>query len=121
MFFRNLTFVRFPASLAKAFAELDARLEDHRLKPVGPSELITRGFVSPFGRDEPAMSLRLEDAIWITLGGEERLLPSAVINDELAKRIEAMEEKDGRKLGGRARKRLKELLAASLPLFKVDL
>ena len=114
MFFRNLTFFRFPASLAKAFAEIDARLEECRLKPVGPSELVTRGFVSPFGRDEPAMSHRVNDALWITLGGEERLLPAAVINDELGKRIEAMEEKEGRKLGGRARKRLKEDLVMEL-------
>ena len=75
MFFRNLTFFRFPASLAKNLAELDARLEDHRLKPVGPSELITRGFVSPFGRDQPAMSLRLNDAIWITLAAKSASCP----------------------------------------------
>jgi len=114
MFFRNLTFFRFPASLAKAFAELDARLEDCRLKPVGPSELMSRGFVSPFGRDEPAMSHRVFDAIWITLGGEDRLLPSSVVNDELGKRLAAMEEKEGRKLGGRARKRVKEDLVMEL-------
>lgn len=114
MFFRNLTFFRFPTSLAKAFAELDARLEDCRLKPVGPSELMSRGFVSPFGRDEPAMSHRVFDAIWITLGGEDRLLPSSVVNDELGKRIAAMEEKEGRKLGGRARKRVKEDLVMEL-------
>jgi recombination associated protein RdgC len=114
MFFRNLTFFRFPASLAKAFAELDARLEDHRLKPVGPSELMSRGFVSPFGRDEPAMSHRVFDAIWITLGGEDRLLPASVVNDELGKRLSAMEEKEGRKLGGRARKRVKEDLVMEL-------
>jgi recombination associated protein RdgC len=114
MFFRNLTFFRFPTSLAKAFAELDARLEDCRLKPVGPSELMSRGFVSPFGRDEPAMSHRVFDAIWITLGGEDRLLPSSVVNDELGKRLAAMEEKEGRKLGGRARKRVKEDLVMEL-------
>jgi len=114
MFFRNLTFFRFPASLAKTFAELDARLEDCRLKPVGPSELMSRGFVSPFGRDEPAMSHRVFDAIWITLGGEDRLLPSSVVNDELGKRLAAMEEKEGRKLGGRARKRVKEDLVMEL-------
>ena len=56
MFFRNLTFFRFPASLAPVFADLDARLEEARLRPVGPSELSTRGFVSPFGRDEPALN-----------------------------------------------------------------
>jgi recombination associated protein RdgC len=114
MFFRNLTFFRFPASLAKSFDQLDARLEECRLKPVGPSELASRGFVSPFGRDEPAMSHRIGDAVWITLGGEERLLPSAVVNELLGRKIAEVEEKEGRKLGGRARKRLKEDLVMEL-------
>jgi recombination associated protein RdgC len=114
MFFRNLTFFRFPVGFAPAFAELDARLEECRLKPVGPSELASRGFVSPFGRDEPAMSHRVGDALWITLGGEERLLPAAVVNELLGRKIAEIEEKEGRKLGGRARKRLKEDLVMEL-------
>ena len=114
MFFRNLTFFRFSPALASVFAEIDARLEDARLRPVGPSELSTRGFVSPFGRDEPALSHRVGDALWITLGGEERLLPSAVVNDALGRRIAELEEKEGRKLGGRARKRLKEDLVLEM-------
>ena len=114
MFFRNLTFFRFPTSLAPVFADLDARLEEARLRPVGPSELSTRGFVSPFGRDEPALSHRVGDALWITLGGEERLLPSAVVNDALGRKITELEEKEGRKLGGRARKRLKEDLVLEM-------
>lgn len=114
MFFRNLTFFRFPGRLAKTLDELDARLEDCRLKPVGPSELMSRGFVSPFGRDEPALSHRVGDGIWITLGGEDRLLPAAVVNDALARKLAEVEEKEGRRLGGRARKRLKEDLVMEL-------
>jgi recombination associated protein RdgC len=36
------------------------------------------------------------------------LLPAAVVNDEVAKKLAALEQREGRKLGGRARKRLKE-------------
>ena len=108
MFFRNLTFFRFPTTLAKTLDDLDARLEECKLKPVGPSELMSRGFISPFGRDGATMSHRVGDAIWITLGGEDRLLPSAVINDQLGRKLAEIEEKEGRRLGGRARKRLKE-------------
>ena len=114
MFFRNLTFFRFPATLAKTLTDLDERLEECRLKPVGPSELMSRGFVSPFGRDEAAMSHRVGDGIWITLGGEDRLLPSAVVNDQLGRKIAEIEEKEGRRLGGRARKRMKEDIVMEL-------
>ncbi|MBB5014142.1 recombination-associated protein RdgC [Rehaibacterium terrae] len=116
MFFRNLTFFRFPPSLAKALDELDARLEDCRLKPVGPLEMSSRGFVSPFGRDEPALTHRVGDCIWLTVGGEDKILPAAVVNDVVARKAAELEERDGRKLGGRARKRLKdEVLHELLP------
>ena len=108
MFFRNLTFFRFPVALKKSFAGLDSALAECALKPVGPLEAMSRGFVSPFGRDQPLLSHSVGPALWLTLGGEDRLLPSAVVNDELARKLAVIEAKDGRKLGGRARKRLKE-------------
>ena len=114
MFFRNLTFFRFPTTLAKTLDDLDARLEECKLKPVGPSELMSRGFISPFGRDGASMSHRVGDALWITLGGEDRLLPAAVINDQLGRKLAEIEEKEGRRLGGRARKRLKEDIVMEL-------
>ncbi len=112
MFFRNLTLFRFPTSLD--LSELDTHLADVQLKPVGPMEPSSRGFVSPFGRDAEALSHRIDDAVWLTVGGEDKLLPAAVVNDLLGKKLAEIEEKEGRKLGGRARKRLKEDLVAEL-------
>ena len=108
MFFRNLTLFRFPASLRDALADLQPALAEHVLKPVGPLEMFSRGFVSPFGRDHEALSHRVDDAVWIVLGGEDKILPSAVVNEMAAKKAEEIEEREGRPLGGRARKRLKE-------------
>lgn len=112
MFFRNLTLFRFPTSLD--LSELDTHLAEVKLKPVGPMDMSSRGFVSPFGRDAEALSHRIDDAIWLTVGGEDKLLPAAVVNDLLAKKLADIEEKEGRKLGGRARKQLKEDLVHEL-------
>ena len=112
MFFRNLTLFRFPVSLD--FSHLDELLPEAALKPVGPLDLASRGFVSPFGREGEALSHRIGDAIWLTVGGEDRLLPSAVVNDLLAKKLAEMEQKEGRKPGGRMRKRMKEDLVHEL-------
>ncbi len=108
MFFRNLTLFRFNPSLKKSFDSIDDALAECALKPVGPLEQMSRGFVSPFGRDQPALSHRVGAALWLTLGGEDRLLPSSVINDEVQRKLAQVEQREGRKLGGRARKRLKE-------------
>lgn len=112
MFFRNLTLFRFPASLD--LADLDTQLAARPLKPVGPMELSSRGFVPPFGPEAEAYSHRVGDALWLSVGSEDRLLPAAVVNDLLGKKLAAIEEREGRKPGGRARRRLKEDLVAEL-------
>ena len=53
MFFRNLTLFRFPTALD--LSELEARLAEFPLKPVGPLEMSSRGFVSPIARDTAKM------------------------------------------------------------------
>ena len=112
MFFRNLTLFRFPTTTK--LDELEAGLEECKLKPVGPLELSSRGFISPFGRDAEAMSNRIQDAIWVSVGGEDRLLPGSVVNDMLAKKLAEIEQKEGRKPGSRTRKRLKDELIVDL-------
>ena len=112
MFFRNLTFFRFPSTTK--LDELDAGLEQCQLKPVGALELSSRGFISPFGRDAEALSHRLGDAIWLTVGGEDRLLPGSVVNDMLARKLAEIEQNEGRKPGGRTRKRIKDELITDL-------
>lgn len=112
MFFRNLTFFRYPASLG--LEALDAGLDECQLKPVGPLELSSRGFISPFGRDSEVLAARQADALWLTLGGEDRLLPGAVVNDMLSRKLDEIEQKEGQRPGGRTRKRLKDELVTEL-------
>ena len=103
---------RFPTSLD--LSSLEELLAGHPLKPVGALELSSRGFVPPFGREGEAFSHRVGQSAWITLGGEDRLLPSSVVNDMLAKRIAEVEEKQGRRPGGRMRKQMKDDLVHEL-------
>ena len=112
MFFRNLTLFRFSPSLD--LSHLDDGLAETTLKPVGPLELSSRGFISPFGRSAEALSHRLGDALWLTVGSEDRLLPGAVVNDLLARKLAEIEEKEGRKPGGRMRKQMKDDLVQEL-------
>jgi recombination associated protein RdgC len=102
--FRNVTMFRFPLSLD--LSSLDVSLP--WLRPVGPLELSSRGFVSPFGRDSEELTHRIDGCIWVTVGGEDKILPGSVVNDVLAKRLAEVERNEGRKPGGRARKRMKE-------------
>lgn len=106
MFFRALTMFVFPKSLN--LAELELLLEDCKLRPVGPLELSSRGFISPFGREAEALAHRVGDAIWLTVGGEDKVLPASVVDAELQVRLDAIYQREGRRPGGRARQRMKE-------------
>lgn len=125
MFFRNLTFLRFPSSmtwklgpdpLGPPAPTLQELLSQCALKPVGPLEVSASGFVSPFGRGETELVHAIGDALWVSVGTECKILPAAVVNDALAARVAEVEAREGRKLGGKARKRLKDdLLHELLP------
>ena len=112
MFFRNLTLFRFPTTLD--LADLESHLAECALKPVGPLELSSRGFVPPMGQHGDALSHAIAPSTWVTVGGEDKLLPGAVVNDLLQKKLAAIEDKEGRKPGGRTRKRLKDELVMEL-------
>jgi len=114
MFFRNLTLFRYPDSVTKSLKKLDTALDDHRLRSCGPMELSTRGFVSPFGRGSEALTHQIGAFTWVTVGGEDRLLPSVVVNEELSARIAKVVEKEGRRIGAKERKRLKEDVISEL-------
>lgn len=112
MFFRALTMFRFPTSLD--LSALDDGLQACAFKPVGPLELSSRGFAPPLGKHAHGLSHRCGDALWLTLGGEDRLLPAAVVDKALQERLDQIGAREGRVPGGRARKRLKEEIVTEL-------
>lgn len=105
MMFRNLTLFDFPRGFS--FWPLDGRLAERPLKPVGAVERSSRGFVPPLGRVSTALSHRIDDCIWITLGGQDRILPAAVVNEALVSKMAEMERREARKIGGRERAKLR--------------
>lgn len=127
MLLKNLTLFRFPTALD--LEHLDDGLAEAALKPVGPLELVSRGFVPPFGAnlaaadadgddaagDAPvALSHRIGDSLWLSVGSQEKILPGAVVNDLLQKKLAEIEQQQGRRPGSRMRKQLKDDLITEL-------
>src|SRR5687768_4185857 len=116
MFFRNLTLFRFPKTAATSYKENRDALDAHPLKPVGPLEMQSRGWVSPFGRGEDGMTHEIGHFALMTLGSEDKILPAAVVNEYLADKIAELTEERGKPPGGRERKRMRdEALTDLLP------
>ncbi|OBU55448.1 recombination-associated protein RdgC [Stenotrophomonas maltophilia] len=119
MFFRNLTMFRFP--VATDFSEIATLLPAAVLKPVGALEMNSRGFVSPFGREETEQLFHgIGDWLWLTIGAQDKILPASVVADRLEEKLAAIASGEGRRPGGRERKRLKDdLLHELLPTAMV--
>ena len=109
MLFRNVTAYRFSAACATDLSRLAAALGDHRLRPCGPMEMGTVGFVPPVGRgDDAPLTHTVGTCTLVMVGAESKALPASAVNDELARRVQKIADEEGRKVGGRERKRLKE-------------
>jgi recombination associated protein RdgC len=115
MFFKNITFLRFPTSLD--LSQVDELLPAAKLKPVAALELSSRGFISPYGREDTEhLSATVGHTLWLTVGSEDKILPATVVYDQLERKLQEIEQKEGRRPGGRERKRLKDdLLHELLP------
>jgi recombination associated protein RdgC len=68
---------RFPAGIDKRFKKLDAQLAEHALRPCGPLELQTRGWVSPYGRGEDMFAIEHGVHALLALGGEDKIPANA--------------------------------------------
>jgi recombination associated protein RdgC len=114
--FRNITLFQLTANAIPSHAELTAALEGARLRSPGPLELSTDGFVSPYGRNQDVLSHGQGPHTLVTFGTESRLLPSQVVNEALAEKLDQIEAQRGRRPGGKERARIKdEVLTELMP------
>lgn len=111
MFFKNATMFVFPKALD--LDNLPSMLGEMPLKPVGPMELVSAGFIAPFGDGRLVVA---GGALLISVGTESKVLPTSAIHLALKKKLDEMERVEGHKAGARTRKRVRgEIIAEMLP------
>lgn len=104
MWFKNLQLYRLPVPWSIDLAKLDEQLARGPFSRCPSHEAMSRGWVSP--RGDGALVYAQNRQWLIALAVEQRLLPSSVVNEEVAERAEAIAAQQGYKPG---RKQLKEL------------
>lgn len=116
MWFKNLSLYRLPDDLELDLNALEPALAGQVLKPCGPLEQRSQGFVSPYPPGHEQLQHIGNNAALIELGTQERVLPSAVVRQALRERIDAYRSKMNRTPGKRVREQLKdEVLHELLP------
>lgn len=112
MFFKNLLAYRLPAPWGISATSLLEQLGRGRFVPCPSNEPQSRGWISPVKNGNLVHSVGNQ---WmIALAVEERILPASVVADEVAERLEALEQQQGYAPGRKQRKDLKERVTEEL-------
>lgn len=81
-------------------------LKDAAFVECGPTDSIRTGFISPINDDN--LLLTVKDHSLITVQTESKILPAAVINRELTKKVKEHEDRNQRKIKKSERLTLKD-------------
>lgn len=118
MFYKNLRIYRFTSQLNEysgaVAGEINKKLSALPFKPCQPHDEFSFGFVNPVDELIDLPAFKAGQYIAFCGKKEERILPSAAINDELAKQINAIEARESRRIGAKERSKLKDQIIFDL-------
>lgn len=95
-------------------ARLDAALAEHKSAPLLAHEALKIGFTFPLPSVKSFVHAGQDDLLLISLKRTEKLLPAAVVQEELQPKIDALEAEKCRPLGRKEKQALKEELLMEL-------
>lgn len=116
MWFKNLKLYALTQALEITEEDLEEKLAEFIFRPCGSQDMATMGFTSPFNQGQTLLH-SANGRIWITLKKQERLLPSVVVNAELAEKVAQIEAETGSSVGKKAQQDMKqEIIHRLLPM-----
>lgn len=114
MWFKTVRLYRLSSDFVMSWDTLENQLAEQIFQPCGKSEAARVGWVSPLRRAGAMLSHRLGDCVMFCLRKEERLLPSAVVNEAVQEKIDEIEEAQDRKVYRKEKQQLKDDVIATL-------
>ncbi len=114
MWFKNLYVYKLQDAFPLSAEELDEKLSNRLFAPCGGEQRESSGWVPPLGKDAEALVHSVNGYMLLTMAHQERLLPASVIKDELDERVADIQEREGRKVGSKEKKELREQIEFEL-------
>ncbi|WP_110685107.1 recombination-associated protein RdgC [Salinicola aestuarinus] len=114
MWFKHLHQYRYHDVEAIALGDLEAALAACAFRPVSDREMRRVGWTPPAGRQGERYAHEIQGHRLFAMLRQERLLPAAVVNEEVNERREARELHEGQPLNRRERQLLKEQVIEEL-------
>ena len=116
MWFKNLVIYRFTEPFTLSATELEQKLLQIPFTPCGKHELFRFGWIAPLGNTSQQLVHSANGFLMLCGKKQEKVLPSAVINELLAERIQETEDQLGKKPAKKARDNIKdEIIFELLP------
>jgi recombination associated protein RdgC len=112
MWFKNLQLYRLPANWANTAEKLEEDLAKAPLSACGATDAQSSGWVSP--RDGGPLVHSVNRQWLLALGVEHRLLPTSVVKHFANERAKSIEENEGRRVGRKEMRDLREALTLEL-------
>lgn len=114
MWFKNLAIYRLTEAFTLTPAELEKKLQNFRFKPCLSTEVFSYGWTAPLGRSSDQLMHQVNGFMMLCATKEEKVLPSSVINEMTAEKINAKEDQEARKLSKKERSELKDQIIFEL-------
>lgn len=108
MWFKNLQVYRFTKPFELTAEQLAEQLEQHSFQPCGSQDLSRYGWVPPVGDQASEFIHAANGYMMICAKKQEKVLPAAVINEQMAEKIAEIKASDGRGVGRKERQNIKD-------------
>lgn len=113
MWFKNARVYRFTDTWSGTEDQLNEKLAQTPFTGLTALQESAFGWVAPF-KDSQMLCEKVGDRLFVTAQVQEKILPASVLNEQLAEKIDAVEEAEGRRPGRKEKDALKEQLRAEL-------
>lgn len=114
MWFKNIRVYKLSAPLSTDPAVWEQALAEFKFTPLTAQEAVRTGFSFPLHASIKQYCHACQHLLFFALKRQEKILPAAVINEEMQPKLEAMEQEKGRPLSRKEKQSLKEELQLSL-------
>ena len=117
MWFKNARIFQLPEGFSLDTDQLSEQLAHDALKPCGPQDTASQGWISPFSlTNNELYCLQSGNAQLFTMAIEEKILPATVVNQHLQEKVEQIKADSGNKPGRKQQSDMKqEILFDLLP------
>ncbi len=117
MWFKNTRLFQLPEDFEIQSDDLSKQLSEDALKPCGPQDTASQGWISPFSlQNEELYCLQSGESQLFTMAIEEKILPAAVVNQQLQEKVAGIKTETGNKPGRKQQTDMKqEILFSLLP------